>query len=239
MTATICTICARGGSKGVKNKNIRQIAGLPLIAHSLIQARESGLFRHIAVSSDDPEILHVADAHGADILVIRPNELASDTAAKIPAIQHCLERAEAEVGFRFETLVDLDATSPLRNLDDLKAVVALLSDPEATNVITAAPARRSPYFNMVECRADGVPRLSKPLPDAVVRRQDAPACYDMNASIYAWRRASLFGMTGLFGPGTRLHVMPEERSVDIDSLLDFRFVELLLQERAGGQRDAG
>ncbi len=230
----LCTICARGGSKGVENKNTRMIFGHPLIAHSLRQARESGLFSHIAVSSDNAGILETATRYGADVLVQRPAEMATDTAAKIPAIRHCLLEAEKQAGQKFETLVDLDATSPLRTAQDIIDVLALLDTRSATNVITATPAHRSPYFNMVELDKDGVPRLSKQLPDVIVRRQDAPKCYDMNASIYAWHRQALLDMDILFGPGTRLHVMPRERSIDIDSPLDFRIVEMLLSNDSVG-----
>lgn len=236
--ARLCSICARGGSKGVVNKNIRPIAGLPLIAHSLLQAQESGLFDEIAVSSDDPDILACAREYGATLTVIRPDRFASDTAPKIPAIQHCFAEAESKTGRRFDLLIDLDATSPLRNVSDLSAVVNFFEDPEVTNVITGAPARRSPYFNLVECDAHGVPQLAKKPEVSVVRRQDAPPCFDMNASIYGWTRTALFDMPGLFGPGTRLHVMPEERSVDIDSPLDFRIVEMLMNESAKGKSGA-
>lgn len=227
----ICSVCARAGSKGVKGKNLRLLNGLPLLAHSLRQAVESGLFDAIAVSSDSAEMLAVARQHGADVLVERPAELATDTAAKLPVIRHCVAAAEAHTGWQFDTCVDLDATSPLRSLEDVRAVVHLLESSGAGNVITAMPARRSPYFNMVEVAEDGVVRLSKPVTPPFVRRQDAPACFDMNASIYAWTRDALMSERGLFNPDTRLHVMPEERSIDIDSELDFRFVEFLLSQR--------
>jgi len=227
----LCTICARGGSKGVAGKNIRLLAGKPVLAHSLEQARASGLFDLIAVSSDSAQILEVAERHGADLLVQRPDELASDTAAKLPAIRHCVADVERRSGQRFDTLVDLDATSPLRNEDDIRAVVRLLESSGAGNVITGMPARRSPYFNLVELDDLGVVRLSKSLPGAITRRQDAPRCYDMNASIYAWRRDVLFDAPSLFNTDTRLHEMPEERSFDIDSELDFRIVELLMASR--------
>src|SRR6185503_5455906 len=90
----ICSVCARGGSKGVRNKNTRELAGRPLIVHTLEQARSTGLFKLIAVSSDSAEILDLARTHGADLTVERPPELASDTAAKIPAIRHCVAAAE-------------------------------------------------------------------------------------------------------------------------------------------------
>jgi N-acylneuraminate cytidylyltransferase/CMP-N,N'-diacetyllegionaminic acid synthase len=227
----LCTICARGGSKGVKNKNIRELCGKPLIAHSIEQARASGLFELIAVSSDSPEILDAARQAGADLLIERPAMMATDTAAKVPAIRHCVQSAEAQSGQRYDTLVDLDATSPLRLPEDIVGAVRLLEDKGLSNVITAAPARRSPYFNLVELDAAGVVRLSKPLPAQIVRRQDAPAAYDMNASIYVWQHDALFMEPSIFREDTGLFAMPEERSIDIDSPLDFRFVEYVMNER--------
>ncbi len=230
----LCTICARGGSKGVKGKNLKVLLGKPLIAHSINQARVSGLFDLIAVSSDSDEILAVAQDCGADLLVKRPDELATDQAAKLPVIRHCVAEVERLTGDSFETLVDLDATSPLRIPEDIRDAVELLERSGAGNVITAMPARRSPYFNLVELDQDGIVHLSKPPHNAIVRRQDAPKCYDMNASIYVWRKPALFANESLFNPDTRLHVMPEERSIDIDSELDFRFVEFLMAEREEG-----
>lgn len=227
----ICTICARGGSKGVKNKNIRDLAGKPLIALSLQQARESRLFDLIAVSSDSAEILDVAHNHGADQVIERPAELASDTAAKIPAIRHCVEQAEYFFKEPFNVIVDLDATSPLRLVEDIQGAVDLLERNHVSNVITAAPARRSPYFNLVELGDDEVVRLSKPLEKPIVRRQDSPQCFDMNASIYVWTRTALFECPTLFNVDTRLFVMPEERSIDIDSDLDFEIVEIMMRKR--------
>jgi CMP-N,N'-diacetyllegionaminic acid synthase len=228
----LCTICARAGSKGVRSKNIRPLAGKPLIAHSLEQARASGLFDAVAVSSDSDEILAIAQRFGATLLVKRPDALASDTAAKLPAIQHALLDCERRLGRRFDVLVDLDATSPLRLPEDIRAAVALLERAPGANVSTGAPARRSPYFNLVEARPDGTVGLSKPPAGAIVRRQDAPPCYDMNASIYAWWTEDFRRAPAVFTPSTRLHTMPEERSLDIDSELDFRIVDFLMSARA-------
>ena len=227
----LCTICARGGSKGVKGKNTRMLLGKPLIAYSIQQAKGSGLFEAVAISSDSEEILAVAKECGADILIKRPDELATDQAAKLPAIRHCVAEAELRLGHQVDVVVDLDATSPLRSVEDIKQAVALLEESGAGNVITGMPARRSPYFNMVELNKDGIAVLSKPLNTAIVRRQDAPKCYDMNASIYVWTRQSLVHGEKLFNNDTKLFVMPEERSIDIDSELDFKFVELLMSAR--------
>ncbi len=229
--SVLCTINARGGSKGVANKNIRPMHGRPLIAWTIEQARASGVVDFIAVSSDSKDILQAAKDAGADLLVTRPDELATDQAAKVPAIRHSVETAEAHTGKRFEVLVDLDATSPLRIPSDIKACIELLRAKNAPNLITAMPARRSPYFNLVEVHDDGRVSLAKPLAKPVVRRQDAPKCYDMNASIYVWRHDALFEDPAIFKPETALYIMPEERSIDIDSELDFRIVEMILAER--------
>ena len=226
----ICTICARGGSKGVKNKNIRELMGKPLIAHSLEQAKDCKLFKVISVSSDSREILDVARAYGADILIERPPELATDQAAKLPAIRHCVETTEQILEQKFDIVVDLDATSPLRLPEDIQAAVNLLENNRVGNVITGTPARRSPYFNLVELGQNGVVRLVKPQDKAIVRRQDAPPCFDMNASIYVWQRDVLFTYPTVFNEDTRLFVMPEARSVDIDSELDFTIVEHLIKK---------
>ena len=230
----LCSVCARGGSKGVLNKNIRPLLGKPLLIHSLDQARQSGLFDCIVVSSDSPKILQLAEEWGVDHAIERPEELATDFAPKLPVIQHCFQTAETLSGMTFDIAVDLDATSPLRNQADLKGVVDLLeSHDSTTNVITGVPARRSPYFNLVELDESGRVHLSGKRPVAmktILRRQDAPPCFDLNASIYAWWRDSLLNDRRLIQTGTSLFVMPEERSVDIDSELDFRWVEFLMND---------
>lgn len=227
----ICTICARGGSKGIKNKNIRELLGKPLIAHSILQAKNSGLFNIVAVSSDSDQILEVAKNYGADYIVKRPDELASDSAAKLPSIQHCIKQVELSTNIQFDTITDIDATSPLRTIQDLQSAVLMLEEHwEASNLISATPARRSPYFNLVEER-NGYVGLSKILEQEIVRRQDAPKAYDMNASIYIWKRASFFDAKSNFTDKTIMYVMPEERSQDIDSELDFEIVKMLAEKR--------
>lgn len=227
----ICTICARGGSKGVPNKNLRVVAGKPLIAHTLGHALGAGIFDVVAVSSDSAAILEAARSYGAHELVERPAELASDTAPKVPAIRHAVRAVEQRRGVRFDTCCDLDATAPLRTADDVKQAVELLERRGVKNVFSVVPARRSPYFNLVEVGADGVARLSKKLEQPVYRRQDAPACFDMNASIYVWRRAALDEADTVFLDDTAAYVMGQRAAFDIDDEVDLKIVELLLQER--------
>ena len=223
----LCTICARAGSKGVANKNLRLIINKPLIVYSIEQAIATKLFDQIVVSSDSKEIREVALANGATFCVDRPAELATDTAPKLPAIKHCVENAEKKFG-QFDVIIDLDATAPLRESSDIIGALELLQSAQADNVITGTPAHRSPYFNLVETDVNGIVSLSKPPANVVARRQDSPQCFDMNASIYVWRRQALFANENLFTGNTRLFVMPRERSLDIDSQADFEMVEWMM-----------
>lgn len=227
----LCTICARGGSRGVPGKNLRMLLGKPLIAHSIEQALRTGLFEVVAVSSDSNEILETARKFGAHFLIKRPDLLATDTSAKIPAIKHCVEETERILKTTFEILVDLDATSPLRLNKDIVEIVQLLERNNVSNIITGTPARRSPYFNLVEHDENGFIRLCKPPSIPVERRQDSPKCFDMNASIYAWKRRVFMKKPAVFYNDTLLFEMPVERSIDIDTEMDFEFVRLLMQKR--------
>lgn len=227
----LCTICARGGSKGVKNKNIRSLLGKPLIAHTIEQATSSGMFDCISVSSDSDTILDIAKQWKADYLIKRPDSLASDHSGKLEAIKHCVLTTENLVNYEFDVIVDLDVTSPLRSLNDIKSAIELLETKGISNVITATPARRSPYFNLVELDQNDIVKLSKPLTNPILRRQDSPKCYDMNASIYVWWRDKLINSNSIFMDDTGLYLMPEERSIDIDTELDFEIVELIAKKR--------
>jgi len=233
ITENLCTICARGGSKGVKNKNIRLINGLPLIAHSILQAQKTNLFSKIAVSSDSDDILNVAKTFGVDVLIKRPDELATDTAGKVQAIKHAVEQTESRIKTQFKYFVDLDCTSPLRSVDDIIQSLNLLRNtPTAANLVTASPSRRSPYFNLLEAtEKKPFVQLSKNIQPRPLRRQDTPMCYDMNASIYVWNRRGLFYEPYVINDHTIVFEMPEERSVDIDSELDFEFVEFLMKKK--------
>ena len=228
----ICSICARGGSKGVIKKNIRILMGKPLIAHTILQAKDANCFDCIVVSSDSQDILDISKEFGVDYVVQRPDEMASDQAAKLPAIQHCIKKIEEITHCEYDTIVDLDATSPLRIIDDIhKSIEMLENSLDTNNLITGTPSRRSPYFNLVELNEKGFVRRSKNLDNPIIRRQDSPKCFDMNASIYLWKRKVFYQAKTVLTDETRLFVMPEERSIDIDSELDFEIVKLLMKNK--------
>jgi len=150
-------------------------------------------------------------------------------------IRHALLESEKYYNHKFTALVDLDATSPLRTVEDLRGAWNYFLEGDYDNVVTAMPSRKSPYFNVLEQDEKGRVHLSKKLETAVVRRQDAPKCYDMNASMYVWNRETLLREDRVIGKNTGLYVMPEERSVDIDTELDFKLVELLMKDRSNGK----
>jgi len=227
----LCSICARGSSKGVINKNLREIAGKPLITHTIEHAIESKCFDYLSVSSDSKEILDISIESGANFAIERPKELATDTSAKLPAIQHCASATEGLTNKAFDIFVDLDATSPLRLPQDIVESINKLENSDSLNLITGSPARRSPYFNLVELNKNGFVIRSKELEQSIIRRQDSPQCYDMNASIYVWKRENFFNHQKVLLDNTILYEMPEERSIDIDTELDFKLVKFLLENK--------
>jgi len=226
----LCTICARGGSKGVKNKNIKLLHGKPLIAYTIEQAKASDLFEHIVISTDSDDIAKISKEYGAEVFFKRSAEMASDTAGKLDVIRDAFKRSEEHYGEKYNYLIDLDATAPLRDVEDIIKSFQQFLDGNNDNLITAMPSRRNPYFNVVEVNKSGKVSLSKKLDNSIVRRQDAPKSYDMNASIYIWTRDVILNTDSLFLEKTALYVMPEERSIDIDTELDYKFVEFIMKE---------
>lgn len=224
----IITICARGGSQGVPGKNIRLLHGKPLIAWTVEQALACPEISGVYVSTDSEVIADVAKAHGATVPFIRPAHMATHDAPKVPVIRHLAEWVNANIG-KVDVVVDLDPTSPLRDVRDIAACIHML-DAHTDVVITGYEAEKNPYFNMVELDASGAARLVKPPTSEVFGRQSAPKVYAMNGSVYVWHYHTLD--KGLWSGRAALHVMPRERSIDIDSPIDFKLVELLMQEKS-------
>ena len=224
----IITICARGGSTGVPGKNIRPLCGKPLIGWTIEQAFASKIANEVFVSTDSEDIARVARSFGAQVPFLRPAELATSAAGKLPVIQHLVEWVEAQHGL-VNSIVDLDPTSPLRDITDIQTCFSML-DANTDVVITGYEADKNPYFNMVELKANGFYERVCLLSSEVLGRQSAPKVFAMNASIYVWHRHSL--SSSLWdSPKIRLHVMPRERSVDIDHEIDFDLVALLMKKK--------
>tara|TARA_B100000700_G_scaffold331802_1_gene469054 strand:+ start:1366 stop:2037 length:672 start_codon:yes stop_codon:yes gene_type:complete len=219
----------RDGSKGVSGKNLRLLRGKPLMAYTIEQALESGLFKHVVISTDSKQIAEMGKQYGAESWFLRPPEMATDSAAKLPVIRHALLESEKYYGQTFDVQIDLDVTSPLRKVEDIRRAFKQFKDENADILITASPCRKNPYFNMVEI-VNGRIYKAKEFDAPLVCRQDAPPVYDMNASIYIWKREAILNSKTLFTERTSLYIMPEERSVDIDTELDWEFVEFIAEK---------
>lgn len=223
----LCTICARGGSKGIKNKNLKKINKKHLIEISLIQAKKTNIFSNIIVSSDNNKILNVSKKYNV-ILQKRSKKLSSDKSPKIPVIRDALKFAEKKTNKKYDYIIDLDVTSPLRNTADIKKSFSKLLRNKHTNLFSLTEARRNPYFNMVELSNNKI-KICKKNIKPFIRRQDAPKVFELNASIYVWRRNWLLKSDKLISNKTGYYYMPPNRSLDIDSDHDFKIVEFLLK----------
>jgi len=218
-------IPARGGSKGIPRKNLRDIAGKPLIAYTIEAARGAKLLTKVIVSTDDKEIAATATSHGAEVPILRPSELAKDNSPTIHTIQHMVRHIEDQGG-KVDVAVTLQPTSPLRESVDIDGAVKILLDTGADSVISVTAAKYSPYL-MFTLNGDRlVPFFGE---ETKIRRQDLPKVYSLNGAIYVTRRDTLMKGNSLYGKDVRAYVMPEERSLDVDTLLDLRIIDLLLR----------
>ncbi len=228
----LLTVCARAGSKGVKNKNIRQLCGEPLIAHTIRQAKSWGRADKIICSTDSLEIADIAKQCGADVPFMRPADLADDTTGKLEVLQHTLKTVEEQDDVVYSTLVDLDVTAPIRRVEDIEGAYQLFLSRQADSVASVTKARRNPYFNMLELQSDGSVKLVKTPLKPFLRRQDAPVIYDMNASIYVYARDFLLNpkTKTCLSNKTFVWEMPESSAFDIDGELDFQWIEFLVNK---------
>ena len=194
---------------------------------------ESNLFDKIVVSTDSDEIGKIAKKYGAEYWFSRPKELSRDDSPKIPVIRHVLEESEKKFNCKFDHIIDLDATSPLRDIEDIRKAYKVFLNKSFDNLITGTRSRKNPYFNMIEIK-NGEIELSKKLKNTYATRQQAPQVYDMNASIYIWSRDFLLKENSLFSGRLGFYEMPEERSIDIDSQLDWEVVQMIMEKNSNG-----
>jgi CMP-N-acetylneuraminic acid synthetase len=226
----VAFIFARGGSKGLPGKNIKLLAGKPLIAHSIETARAIPRIETVIVSTDDESIARVARAFGAETPFLRPSELATDRAPEWLAWQHAIRWFEQHRG-PFDVFVSLPATAPFRTSDDVERCLNCLLENEETDIIvTGCEASRSPYFNMVQAEQDGTVRLAIE-GHAYANRQEAPKLFDMTTLAYVARPSFVISSTRVFDGKVRLVEVPPERALDIDTPLDFEMAEFLASRK--------
>ncbi len=224
-------IFARGGSKGLPGKNIRSLGGKPLIAWSIEHAFSVKRIERVIVSTDSVDIVNVAREYGAEVPFIRPSELARDDSPEWLAWRHALNYLLDTEGALPEVMVSVPTTAPLRLPLDIENCLDEYEKGDADIVVTVTDAHRSPYFNMVKAQADGTIGLVIPPQSVIVRRQDAPAVYDMATVAYVVRPEFVMTHNATFEGQVRAVHVPTERAIDIDTLLDFQIAECLLNVR--------
>lgn len=226
----LITICARGGSKGIPGKNIKPIHGIPLIGYTINLAKRFSAFHDttIALSTDSEEIKRVAGSFGVETNYERPAEYAGDSVGKIETIKHLLDFEQKQRNEHYDFILDLDVTSPLRNLRDLEDAYKIISDdPNCFNLFSVNTAQRNPYFNMVERKENGYFGLIKQ--GVFKTRQASPPVYDLNASFYFYRAAFFAeGFKTVITEKSLIYLVPHI-CFDLDHLIDFEFMEFLVK----------
>lgn len=224
----IAFIFARGGSKGLPQKNIKLLDGKPLIQYSIETAFATRGIEKVFVSTDDTAIASVARAAGAEIIE-RPAELATDTSPEWLSWRHAIEYVRSNYGY-FDIFVSLPATSPLRNESDVSAAIEQLKNTKADICISVTAANRSPYFNMVKQSDDGYVELVNIPINGIYRRQDAPEVFDITTVTYVAKPEFILEKNGLFDGRVTSVLIPKVRAVDIDDIYDFMLAEAIVME---------
>lgn len=230
---TVAFVFARGGSKGLPDKNILKLGGRPLIAWSIKHALEVARIDRVIVSTDSEEIAEIACKYGAEVPFIRPKEFAKDDSPEWLTWRHALNFLKSSTGAMPEMSVSIPPTAPLRFSSDIENCLDRYEKGDLDVVITATDAHRSPFFNMVKTNEDGTSSLVNSTASTVIRRQDTPLVYDMTTVCYVAKTSFVMKHESIFdGRVGAVHV-PVERAIDIDTLLDFQIAEALLSKRNG------
>lgn len=229
--SVLAIIPARAGSKGLPGKNIKELCGKPLVAWSIEQAKFCSDIDRIVVSTDDREIAEVAKKYSAEVPFMRPPELASDAASTIDVIFHAIDWFKKRQDYRPEYILLLQPTSPLRSREDIDGAIQTLKDKDARAIVSVCETDHHPWWSNTLSEDGNMKDFLRP--DILnKRRQDLPVFYRLNGAIYLADTDYLYKHNGFFGPDTSAYLMPKNRSIDIDSAMDFKLAELLFEEQS-------
>lgn len=220
----LALIPARGGSKGIPRKNIKSLHGKPLIGWSIDAAKKSRFIERVVVSTEDDQIAAVASDLGAEIPFMRPKELAADNTPGIAPVMHAIENLP-----EFDWVLLLQPTSPLRTAEDIDGIVRFCIERDAPSAVSIYEVDKHPYLMYQRDETDRLQSLIPEKPD-IARRQDLPQVYALNGALYLARIDWLKEQQSLVGQETLGYVMSTESSADIDTPLDWRWVEFLLDQ---------
>jgi CMP-N-acetylneuraminic acid synthetase len=226
----------RSGSKGVPHKNIRPLAGKPLVGWILDAAHQSKYMNRVVVSTDSPEYAAIAASFGADVPYLRPIDLAADESPEFEYVKHMVEWLDKNEGYRPDIVVRMLATIPLQSTQDIDAVIGkLIEDPKADSAVVIAEARQHPVKALkIVDDGEGGKKLVTYFTNSgrevtPLARQNYEKVY-FRANIIACRRRVIFDTDSLTGDLVRFHIIPQERAVDIDSPIDFYVTEQLMKK---------
>ena len=225
----ICFIGARGGSKGVPRKNIKNIAGKPLIAYSIQSAIKSNLFSHVIVSTEDRKIATVAKKFGAEVPFMRPTYLATDSIGFAPVLYHVIKKLFS-LGYDFEIIVSRDCTAPFIRNEDIDGAVKLLEKRNANAVFGVYKQHFNPYFNMLELTTHGFLELSKKKGIRPRGRQEAPTMYQMTG-MHTFNVEKFLKYKKIMLPKILPYEIPPATGIMIDTEFEFKMVEMLMKEK--------
>ena len=225
---TFAFIFARGGSKGVLNKNIKKILGKPLIFYSIQIAKKIKQIDKCFVSTDSNKIGEISKKLGASVIK-RPKKLAKDDSSEWDAWQHAIKLVYNKIGI-FDKFISLSPTCPLRNTQDVKNCLRAL-DKKTDFVVTMSIAKRDPSFNMVKLKNNGYVDLLGNANSKMIRRQDSKEIFDLTTGCYVSRPNFILKRRHFWGSKVRGVLMPEERAIDIDTHLDFKIAKYLLTNK--------
>ena len=223
-------IPARGGSKGVPDKNIRLVVDKPLIDYAIECGLACPSIDRVIVSTDSEKIANIAKAAGAEVPFLRPKELAQDDTPMLPVLKHSIGTIEKNSEIKVDLLVLLDPTGPLRTTEDVEEAIRLIREKKCDAVISGHLAHRNPYFNMVIQDGDYV-RIVLNADTPIGRRQDAPKVYDLNTVVWVYTRSAVMEKNKRIPSRTMLYLVPAERSLDLDSERDFKYLEILMRKK--------
>lgn len=229
MKKVLAIITARGGSKSLPGKNIKMLAGKPLIAWTIEAALKSKYLDRVLVSTDDKNIAAIAKKYHAEAPFLRPANLATDKTPTVPVLLHALRWLRSNEGYRPDVVVTLQPTSPLRQSGPIDEAMRLFTKTGANSVVSVCPAEHSPYW-MMKIKRDRVSPFMKDYFEHK-RRQDLPPVYRPNGAIYITRYDVLTKEKRILGRDTRAIVMDARSSVDIDTSMDFKLAESILHAK--------
>ncbi|SEA62178.1 N-acylneuraminate cytidylyltransferase/CMP-N,N'-diacetyllegionaminic acid synthase [Arachidicoccus rhizosphaerae] len=225
----LAIIPARGGSKGLPGKNIKLLKGKPLIAYTIEAALNADMVTRVIVSTDDLGIATVAREYGAEVPFMRPVELASDSAKAVDVFKYTLKRLEEEGGGQIDSFVVLQPTSPLRTSDDIDQAISMFVDKNADSVVSYCPEQHPIVWHRYI--ADNGKLIDIFEPNKIRNRQDEKMTYYPNGAIYVIRK-ELINKDAYYTENSYAYIMDNNRSIDIDTLMDFKFAEFLITNKS-------